>query len=467
MKASLNKRASHLWSSLILFIAFASSCLVAPATANTVSKASDASTPVLVKFSRSYSSKERVDAMRAKLLLNDNNGHRQQKLGEDYREIKAFEHMPMVTLSVTKHELESLRQDPTLEVVENKLHRPLLAQSVNRVYPSKSTSPFHGANQWVVAVLDSGIDASHPMLSGKIVSQACYSNGGAQPSTSSLCPGGVSATTSSNSGQPCSLDGCAHGTQVAGVVASNGAAFDGVAKDANLISIQVYSQVNDESFCFPELSCLGAYTSDIIAGLERVYNLRNHFDIAAVTVSLGSDELYSGSCDNQPEKAIIDQLKTAGVAVVAAAGNSGNTSRMQSPACISSAIAVAATFDNSDTPWTGNNISDEIDFFAPGVNITSTSLNNGFETGTGTSLAAPHVAGAIAVLKHASPELGVNGTLSLLKRHGPTVSQHAVSRRRLSLTSALSELFTNIPNPNNSSASAFLPAVIFLLGDED
>jgi len=322
--------------------------------------------------------------------------------------IKRFSNTPQMALSLSKSELELLLSDSTLSIWEDKLKRPSLAQSVQRVYPSQGASTFHGNNEWAVAVLDTGVDRSHSFLSNKVVSEACYSNGGNLSFTSSLCPGGATSSTASGSGSPCTINGCEHGTQVAGVAAGNGGSFDGVAKDANLISIQVYSQVNDEAFCFPDASCLGAFTSDIIKGLEQVYALRSSFQIAAANVSLGSDEVFSGTCDDQPEKAIIDLLKQANIAVVASSGNTGETSMMQAPACISSAIAVAATFDTSDTPWINNNISNALDLFAPGVNITSSIPGGGFASGTGTSLAAPHVAGAWAVIRHASPNLSVN-----------------------------------------------------------
>ena len=60
-----------------------------------------------------------------------------------------------------------------------------------------------------------------------------------------VCPGGMAESTALGSGMPCSADGCYHGTHVAGIAAGKGASFSGVARDASLISIQVFSQVND------------------------------------------------------------------------------------------------------------------------------------------------------------------------------------------------------------------------------
>lgn len=380
---------------------------------------------------------------------------------------KRFKYSPMISAEVTQQQLLDLISDPEIVVVEDTLKRPSLAQSVSRVYPSQNTSSFHG-NDWAVAVLDTGINKDHPFLSNKVVSEACFSGGGSQPNATSLCPNGQASSLSSNSGLNCNLAGCEHGTQVAGVAVGNGSSFDGVAKDGQLISIQVYSQINDESFCFPSASCIGAFTSDIISALEHVFDLRSELNIASVNLSLGSDELFSGSCDSQPERPIIDLLTSANIAVVAASGNSGATTQMQSPACISTAIAVAATSDTSDSPWSGNNISNQLDFFAPGVNITSSDSNGGFSSLTGTSLAAPHLAGAFAVLKSASPSVTIGQAESLLKSSGSNVTQHSVTRRRINLSTALSNLVVppDNPSPGIGRENTALPAIFLLLLDD-
>lgn len=356
--------------------------------------------------------------------------------------VQDFKYVPMSAMQVNREALETLLSDPSLTVYEDSVRRPLLTQSVARVYSSRNSSVFHGNNQWAVAVLDSGVNKTHPNLSNKVISEACYSGGNGIQGLSSLCPGGAASSVAINSGAACSIAGCEHGSMVAGIAAGNGATQDGVARDARLISIQIFSELDDKDQCPPpdESACLVALTSDVIKGLERVYALRNSVDIAAVNLSLGSSEVFSGTCDNQPERPIIDLLKEANIAVVAASGNRGLTSMMSAPACISSAIAVAATFDDSDIPWPSNNRSLAIDLFAPGVSISAPGLGSSFNVGTGTSLAAPHVAGALAVMRHADPSLSVNQALGLLKNHGPVVEQNAISRRRLDVTSILTIL---------------------------
>ncbi len=387
-------------------------------------------------------------------------------LSKSVRKVKQFDVVSQMAMSVNADDLEQLLANPDISVAQDRLLKPSLAQSVVRVYPSQDSSPYHGNSQWAVAVLDTGIDKTHSFLSGKVVSEACYSTTNAADSATSLCPGGTASSTATNSALPCSLSDCGHGTQVAGVAVGNGTSFDGVARDAQLISIQIYSQINDETYCFPEVTCIGSFDSDLIAGLQRVYDLRNIYDIAAVNLSLGSSELFPGTCDDQPEQPIIALLTQANIAVIAASGNSGNTSQMQSPACISDTIAVAASFDTSDTVWADNNTSTALDLFAPGVNITTSTDGGGFTTvptinGDGTSLAAPHVAGAWAVIRHAAPSMSVAAVKNLLQIKGPLLTQNAVSRRRLDLSGALE----TIDPDSQSSGVSFLPAVIMLLLD--
>lgn len=421
----------------------------------------DKSISVLVRFSKNRTNSKLVDGRTASFLEQRNAFLGKRAIADSYR-VRTFQRSSLMAMKVDQQELLELLDDPALIVMEDGLKRPSLQQSVKSIYPSAGVSPFHGNNQWAVAILDTGINKNHSFLAGKVVSEACYSNGGAQPTTSSLCPGGVMASTAVGSGVQCTLSGCSHGTQVAGIAAGLGSSFTGVAKDAKLISIQVFSRFDDESFCFPQASCLGAYTSDIIAGLERVYELRNSFSIAAVNLSLGSDELISGSCDDQPEKPIIDLLSNAGIAVIAATGNNGGTTTMQSPACISSAFAVASTLDISNATPSSNNISGQLDLFAPGVNITSSNSSGGFSIGSGTSFAAPHVAGAWAAIKHANPSLSVAAISNLMKTTGPVITQSSVARRRLDLTAILEKIAPGsqfLPTP-------FLPAIFLLLLDE-
>jgi len=99
---------------------------------------------------------------------------------------RLYKHLPLASMRVSASELANLLQDPDVEVYEDSIKFPSLANSVPAVYPTQATSQFHGNNQWTVAVLDTGIERTHSFLASKVVSQACYSDGGGQPGSTEM-----------------------------------------------------------------------------------------------------------------------------------------------------------------------------------------------------------------------------------------------------------------------------------------
>ena len=99
------------------------------------------------------------------------------------------------------------------------------------------------------------------------------------------------------------------------------------------------------------MSAAKSYTnmSDVLRGMERVYALRGSYNIAAVNMSLGTEDTYSSSCDRSIPaiKAMIDQLKAAGIATVISSGNDGVSNGLSMPACISSAVSVGSVSDRN------------------------------------------------------------------------------------------------------------------------
>jgi hypothetical protein len=159
--------------------------------------------------------------------------------------------------------------------------------------------------------------------------------------------------------------------------------------------------------------------------------LRSTIDIAAVNLSLGGGGYTDqATCDqrNAATKRAIDQLRDAGIATVIAAGNNGYTNALSAPACISSAISVGSTRDGgsgatpADAVSPFSNVASFLDLLAPGQVITSSILNNQFGLKSGTSMAAPHVAGAWAVLKSGQPSATVSQVLDALRLTGLPVS---------------------------------------------
>ena len=394
--------------------------------------------------------------------------------------VKRFKYIPYLAMEVDAAALEALASDPeVVSIEEDKLLKPMLEESVPLVgAPQAWSQGFSGSGQ-TIAILDSGVDKDHRFLAGKVVSEACYSGGG---SGESLCPGSVTQSTIPGSGMPCSdsdLPGCFHGTHVAGIAAGKGPDFSGVATDASLISIQVFSKFEpddcadeDEDEEESEGPCIKALDSNVISGLERVLELSDDFDIAAVNMSLGSDEAFSGICDsfNSAEKAAVDNLRAVGIATIAASGNEESSTGIGSPACISSVVSVGSTDDGSSgfdgTETTRDEVSDfsnsstDLDLLAPGRWIRSSVPGYGLVRAGGTSGAAPHVAGAWAVLKSKAPNATVDQVLSALKSTGVSVtdSRNNITTPRIQVDAALNDLASQPRFSYNSGTSLTLTA---------
>lgn len=367
--------------------------------------------------------------------------------------------LPVLSAAVHPERLQELINQTEVEAIFlDQLNEPLLEQSTDIVFPSQYNTILSGASDWTVAVLDSGVDATHSFLQAtesntKIVAEACFSTGNGQTLGTSICPNGVLSSSSSGSGEPCELTGCDHGTHVAGIVAGQKGitSFAGIASGANLISIQVFTRFDSESVCNGREPCIRAYDSDIIRALEHVFDLSRTHKIAAVNLSIGGG-YYQGMCDFHPVKTAIDLLRSVNIPTVVAAGNNGFTNALSAPACISSAITIGATYDsgtNQDLETSYSNESVALDLYAPGHNIVSSTLYGGYSTKSGTSMAAPHVSGAIAVLKEAAPNVTIDQLEFILKNTGINiVSRSGLMRRRISLTDAVREL--TIANANDA-----------------
>jgi subtilisin len=357
--------------------------------------------------------------------------------------IRRFSYVPFLAMEVDEGDLQALAASPEVKDIEiDARARPTLVESTQLVGATRAWAAGYTGNGWTVAVLDTGIDKTHPFLNGKVVSEACYSTTSSQ--STSVCPGGTSSSTAIGSGTPCPMAECRHGTHIAGIAAGNGTTFSGVARDASLISVQVFSSFSASADCGDTPPCALSFTSDQILGLERVYALRNVYNIAAVNMSLGG-QAFTSPCDtaSSSTKAIIDQLRAANIATVIASGNSGFINALSTPACISTAISVASTTDGTSGPAdlvsSFSNTNQYLSLFAPGETILSSVPGGGFANLAGTSMAAPHVAGAWAVIKSKKSSASVTEILNALINTGTPVLDPAngVTKPRINVDLAL------------------------------
>ena len=203
-----------------------------------------------------------------------------------------------------------------------------------------------------IAVIDSGITAGHPELSGKIVAQRDFVNGDGTAD-----------------------DDLGHGTHVAGIAAARTGNGTGIAGGCPGCELLVAKTMQGKI----------GYDSDVAKGI--IWAADNGADV--VNLSLTGPER------SNVLKRAVDYAWNKGAVVVAAAGNSGDGT-VQYPAAYSNAIAVAAT-NRSDKRASFSTVGDWVDVAGPGVGVLS-ALPGGYGYMNGTSMATPHVAALAGLL---------------------------------------------------------------------
>lgn len=347
--------------------------------------------------------------------------------------IRNFETVPYTVLRLTPAQLERLRATPGMvtSIVEDGLSEPFLAESTRLIMARRVWQRGIDGTGYTVAVLDTGISyasrAFRP-LNEVIPTAACFSSNDPDSSSTSLCRNGVTSDWGRRSAPDAdmSLRGAGHGTHVAStVVGRRPWALMGVAPGARVIPIQVFSAF-PASECSAGVPCVLSFWSDQIAGLEQVGRWADSYDIAAVNISIGGG-LANVHCDAgfAAYAAVVSDLRSRGVAVVIASGNDGSTTATSYPACISDAVTVGATNDADGIASFSNQAANIIDLMAPGVAITAAYPTGRNDTATlqGTSMAAPHVAGAFALMRQVRPTATVDEIEDALRCTGVPVTR--------------------------------------------
>ena len=297
-------------------------------------------------------------------------------------ETELIEFLPEEDIAQSLEELES---DPAVQYVEENQPRYLLEVPNDPQYGSQwGLVNLEAPEAWsiagtleentVVAVIDTGILSTHEDLQGRIAA------------------GGVSFENGVQGANIEDVQG--HGTKVAGIIAAtanNGVGIAGAAGPlgVTVLPIRIF---NSEA---------KTTAADLIAGID--YAISQGVDV--INLSLGA---YT---QNFAEEAAINRALSAGICVVAAAGNDGEIAPDPDadsgddyvyPASYNGVISVGS-ITQANVRSTFSNYNDKVTVMAPGSNILSTNRNGTYSSGDGTSFASPMVAAAAAVLKGEYP----------------------------------------------------------------
>nr|WP_306672428.1 S8 family serine peptidase [Geothrix fuzhouensis] len=329
--------------------------------------------------------------------------------------------------TVSSETLKKLRQQPDVaRVFRDGVVKATLADSVPLIGAPQMWADYGADGQGIrVAVIDTGIDYTHPDLGGgfgpgfKVIGGYDFINGDGDP-----------------------MDDNGHGTHVAGIVAASGI-IKGVAPGAKLLAYKVLGASGSGS------------QSTIIEGIDRAVDPDQDpgTDDGAqvINLSLGG----TGDPDDAVSQ-VVDIAVNAGVVCVVAAGNSGsNYSTIGSPACAREALTVGAS-DNQDLMAyfssrgpSQPDLAIKPDLTAPGVSIRSTWPGGGYQVESGTSMAAPHVAGAVALLLQLHPTWTPDIVKAVLSERAKDLGQDAFTQGNGRVQVVNSHLAKAAMIPNN------------------
>lgn len=359
----------------------------------------------------------------------------------DFTLTHEWEAISAVAGQVTSSGLAKLLADPdVLRVDLDTGGTGGLAQSVSLIHADVARQRGLTGRGVTIAVLDSGLDTTHPDLADDLLAEQCFC---ANPDGTGCCPNGSTVQSGPGSAE----DDHGHGTNVTGIVASNGyLASTGVAPEAKIVAVKVLDRFNRF-----------VSSAQVLSGLNWL--IVNRPEVRVVNMSLGTSALFSGACDEATAFTLafadaINTLKTRGVMVFAASLNNGSATLMSAPACVANAVSVGAVYTADIGPFSFGatcrdaatavdqvtcftNSNSTLDLLAPGAPIRSTGLRGGTSIFIGTSQASPHAAAAAALLLQADPALTPEQIETKLKVTGVSVTdaKNGLSFPRIDLLS--------------------------------
>ena len=287
---------------------------------------------------------------------------------------------------ITEEGLEILKDDPNVERVD--FNYPL------KLSLDTSTSLINADDVWdlsvngvsldgtgeTICVIDTGADYTHPALGGCTTEEFLAGD----------CNKVIAGYDFGNDDDdPKDVHG--HGSHVSGIVASEDSTYRGVAPGAKIVAMKVFSNAGYGN------------TADAISAIDWCVNNATIFNISIITMSIGvtnnqgAEIPYLSACDDNDLLAAKSSWAVSqGIFVDASAGNSKSAAGITAPACGESVTSVGSVNDGDSI--SNYNTAPILSVLAPGSSITSTVTNSNFGTKGGTSMAAPHVAGAAALV---------------------------------------------------------------------
>lgn len=364
----------------------------------------------------------RIDAIKQELL-------EKEDIAEEWEFDSAIELSEGFAGYITQKGVEKLQQHP--DVGEIIIDKPVSAfiQDTRKITGAEYTHKIEIQNANItgtgaVCIIDTGIDYTHPSLGG------CFGDNCKVIAGYNFCANNDCTEQSSDP-----LDDHGHGTHVAGIVASEGQ-NKGMAPTAKLAAVKGLNKQG------------AGYYSTVQASIEWCRNNAQTYNITIISMSLGDGGSYTQeSCPKALDESI-NNASNSGLFITAASGNNYNKNGISYPACQENITSVGAT-DKSDNIASYSNSGTALDLLAPGSSINSTDKNNGFRIRSGTSMATPHVAGVVSLIKHYLSVSNKNMTnkeiLALLQTTGKKLQDsNGLSTARINALSALLQLHKNI-----------------------
>jgi len=348
--------------------------------------------------------------------------------------LRDYSHLPMRQERVrSAAALAALAAQPRVRAIfPERVYQRVLSQSLPLIgQPEVAAAGYGGAGQ-TVAVIDDGVDIGNPAFGG------CAAPGLPATCRIKAVENFVAIPSISN----------AHGTNSSAIVTA-------VASQASVVMLDVFSET-------------GALVSDIIAAINWAIANAGTYGIVAINMSLGDASSNTSACSSRatnPFVKAVEDARSTGISVVVSAGNSAYkngvfTAGIANPACTAGVISVGAVYDDNVgvRPWGGSfpctdastqanqvacfsQSASILTMLAPGALITA----GGFTFG-GTSEAAPHVAGAVAVLRAAYPADTLSATQNRLTSSSVQITdtRNGVTKPRLALDQV-------VPKPANDA----------------